>query len=333
MNRPRILVVQLKRIGDLVLTTPLLRTLRCRYPDAQMTLALEAGCRELIGAIGSVDEFLVYRRGAVNAGLWLRLGLSRFDLCLDATGTQRSALFASLSKAGKRIGFTKSDRNRTRDRVYNHPVQSSVRRNHTVDHYLNLLAPLGEGRTEPDPRLDLPEQSETRAARLLRACGIKGRYVVVHPGAAREEKLWLPERWAEVIAHCTDRLGLECLLTGTGASFEKEHCNVLRAALTVPFHDLTGRLDLLTLCALIKGAKLYLGVDSGPMHLASATSTPIVALFGPTHAYHWHPRRSDAIVIQAGAAGRPLTPDYSLRPTEDITCTEVIGAIDKLLEA
>src|SRR5438093_4215904 len=97
----KILVLQLKRIGDLILTTPALWALRQNLPDAHITLAVEAGCRQLLPAIDYVDDTLVFNRSGGNGGLWWKLLFHGYHVCFDFTGNDRSAMFTVLSKAPK----------------------------------------------------------------------------------------------------------------------------------------------------------------------------------------------------------------------------------------
>src|SRR5438105_649719 len=110
----KILALQLKRIGDLILTTPALWALRQALPDAHITLVADAGCRELLPAIDYVNEALVYNRAGGNGTLWRRLAFRGFDVCLDFTGNDRSVFFTILSKAPKRIAFKWVQRSRVR---------------------------------------------------------------------------------------------------------------------------------------------------------------------------------------------------------------------------
>ena len=225
----RILLLQLKRIGDLILTTPALWALRQHFPQARIVLAIEAGSRELLPAIDFVDDTLVYDRGGENGPIWRHLLFNHYDVCLDFTGTDRSALFAVLSKAARRISFEWVQRSRFRHVFYNEFVASSVRENHTADHYLHLLRALDVPVENGAPIvLHLPEWPVNKAARLLQETGVAGRYVLVHPGTARPEKYWAAQRWAEVIQWCEKNLGLPCVLTGSPDGHEQRHLAEIR---------------------------------------------------------------------------------------------------------
>lgn len=336
----RILVLQLKRIGDVILTTPALRALREALPGARITLAVESACRELLPAIDCVDETLVYNRAGCNGALWRHLLFHGFDVCLDFTGTDRSALFAVLSKARKRVAFESIQRSRGKPVCYNSFVASSVREHHTIDHYMHMLRALDIAPPAPELALHVPAWAEKKARQLLAESGIAAEenapFVLVHPGTARPEKYWLPARWAEVINWCERELRLPCVLTGSAEAAEQRHISEIKAALAAPARDLSGQMDLLTLAALVKAARLALTVDSAAMHLAAAFRVPQLALFGPTNPFHWRPRHGRSVVLLASDPARPnppLAPRQAGAPMSALSTEHVIGAISLQLFA
>jgi ADP-heptose:LPS heptosyltransferase len=349
----KILVLQLKRIGDLVLTTPALAALREHFPDAKITLAVAEGCAGLLPAMPGVTETLVFRRNSPNMQTWLRMAFSGFDACLDFTGNDRSALFSALSKAKTRATFSWVQKSRGRSLFYNRFIDSPVRDFHTIDHYLALLEAVGTPTTPRPPVLRIPEETAARAARLaegalspaswgVHAVDIEdnvpphgsGPFVLVHPGTARPEKYWLPQRWAEIIDLMSKQHGLPCVLSGSPDVFEQEHIAKILARTTERVANLSGKLDLLTVAALTQQATLVLTVDSAPMHFASCFGTPQVALFGPTNPFHWHPRHERAAVILAGHPGvlREFTPRTRRGAMSEISTEQVSGAIEAAMK-
>jgi len=326
----KILVLQLKRIGDLILTTPALLALRHHFPQARITLCIAEPCSALAPALPGVDEVLVFKRRGGNAKLWGKLAVSNFDLCLDFTGNDRSAFFSLLSKASRRITFRWVQRSGFRPLFYNELVNSSVRDNHTVDHYLDLLSVLGIREPEPPPvtlRLDAPTCEA--AARLRGEGGLTGPYAVVHPGTARAEKYWLPERWAEVIDFCQGEYGLPCVITGTHQAYERQHLEAIFARMRTPVHDFSGRVDLLGLAALIGGADLLLSMDSSPVHFGAAFGVRQISLFGLTNPFHWRARHPRAVTLLAGYPGPvcEFGSRFPRRPVSDLSTRIVINAI------
>ena len=323
----KILVLQLKRIGDLILTTPALYALRQHFPEAHITLAVEESCQDLLPGIPFVDQSLVFSRKKSNAKLWRKLALASFDICLDFTGNDRTAFYSVLSKSKERVAFQWVQKSRFRALFYNRLVDSPVRNHHTIDHYLDLLKGLGIT-PEPVPiTLEIPEWATKKARQLLEAADITGDFFAIHPGTARIEKYWQPERWAEVIEYCKRELNIPCVITGGKEGFEQSQIAAIKSKCQCA--DLSGRVDLLTLAALAQRAKVVLSVDSAPMHLAAAFQTPQVALFGPTNPFHWHPRHPKAVLVRAGhpQLGAPLKPREQGAPMSEISTRKVIDAI------
>ena len=329
-----ILLLQLKRIGDLVLTTPAIAALRAHFPEGRLTLVAARECADLLPAIPDVDLILIARRDLRDVAMLLSVARERFDYCIDFTRNDRSALLAFLSGARKRIVYgRKSDQSRSRTRAYNDFVKLRKLAMHTIDYNLALLGPLGIRNVSRALHLDLPQKARQKANTLRRDLKINEPYVIFHPGSARAEKFWAPQRWADVIEHARSGSQVSALLTGGVSRIEQKHLRAIKSKLRQPILDLSGKTDLLTLTALISEARLLVTVDSAPMHLAAATQTPQVILFGPTNPFHWRPRDSAALILQ-GESTAPLTefsPEQPPLPMRQISTAAVIGAMDSLL--
>jgi ADP-heptose:LPS heptosyltransferase len=327
-----VLILQLKRIGDAILTTPLLAALREHVPGAHLTLALDRATAALAPALDA-DRILI--RGQ---NFWRKLAASRFDVVLDLTGTDRSALASVVSRAPRRITWTRFAKKPLRRAIYSEFVESSVRDRHTADHHTDLLQALGITVENVPVALHLPDSARQQAAAALAAAGISGDYAVIHPGTARPEKYWLPERWAEVITSLQRKHGLPVILTGSRDPAERAHLAAISSQLSIaalaprpaqggglnsqPPANLAGQLTLLGTAAVLERARLLCAVDSAPVHLADALGTPVVALFGPTNPFHWRPRRTSAHVV---------TPPAGKAPMVNIETTAVLAEISSLL--
>ena len=159
-----VLAVQLKRLGDLVLTTPALGILRELYPAAKFTLLIDRHSGALAPAVAGVDQVWVYKG---TKPVWIDLLKSRFDLCLDFTGNDRSALVSLLSKAPRRVGFGFVARRPIRSWAYTQLVSSPPREKHTVDHYLDLIRSLKAVDSEAGIALLISEQTKSGVSRLM----------------------------------------------------------------------------------------------------------------------------------------------------------------------
>jgi ADP-heptose:LPS heptosyltransferase len=354
----------LKRLGDLVLTTPALELL-ARQGD--VTLGVFGSASELLPAIPQIRGAIIFGRGK-GWTPWQQVIWGRFDRVVDFTGTDRSALISFLSRAPRRITFTRAKSGWLRRLPYHELIDSPVRDQHTIEHYTELAAscanPEESGRPRPEslieaprePRLQVPPDVLAKAQALRQNAGLTGDYAVIHAGTARPEKYWLAERWAEVIAHLYEAHGLRCILTGGQAPEEKAHLAAIEAAVrergvrsqsptsltgpTSPTNlspaplNLAGQHDLLTLAALISEASIVLSVDTVTVHLAAAFQRPQVALFGPTNPFHWRPRHSKAVVFSAAQPEMPITeftPRMKGAPMDRLSTAPVIRATDALL--
>src|SRR5438034_6961800 len=170
----KILLIQLKRIGDLILTTPAITAVREKFPDAKITLVISAECKALAPAIAGVNKLLVMPRGIAGFGTAVAISAGKFDYCVDFTRNDRSALLVLLSRAKKRIvSFRIKVRSKFRTRFYNEFVQHRMRDMHTIDYHLALLEPLGISNVSRAVRLELPKSMREAAEELLSAHNIR----------------------------------------------------------------------------------------------------------------------------------------------------------------
>lgn len=326
----RILVLQLKRIGDAILTAPALGALRQAWPEAEITLALESAACSLGPAFAMVDSRLCHARGRAARHCWRAAMTQRFDLVLDFTGSDRSAGLMLLTRAKTRVGYAKDAKNWLRRRACTHVSHASVRDLHTIDLHHALVATALEavGRPPPPPVLDA---GHLRLPPDLAPPALPLPYVVVHPGTARAEKYWPAERWQAVIHHLQQQHRLPIVLTGSSAPAEIQHLREIETGIRVQ-ENFAGQLSLLQLSSVVAQAALVLGVDSAAMHLAAAFQRPQIALFGPTNPYHWRPRHATATVLTAGhPADFPIAPRHPQHPMSELPVTQVTAAVDCLL--
>jgi ADP-heptose:LPS heptosyltransferase len=329
-----ILIVQLKRLGDLILTTPALAALREEHPASRVTILIDHYSRDLAPALQHIDEVLVYQRRH-SLPVWLQLLRRDFDICIDCTGTDRSALISFLSKASHRIIFRSVARHPLRSWVYTELVDVSVRNCHTIDLYLSLVRS-GKPDHKPALELALPDATVSSTQKVKSKLGVTGPFFVVHPGTARREKYWMPERWAEVLRYLQDRLELPAIITGGADPEESRHIEAIKGFLDPDFavSSVAGRLDFLMTAALIREAAFFVGVDTAAAHVASAFGCPQVVLFGPTNPYHWHPTHPRSRVVRAGfgADYEPRNPRENGGPMTELSTNTVIDAIESLLQ-
>ena len=351
----KILVVRLRLIGDVVLTTPLLRALRRRYPDAHMTYVVEPAAAPIVSGNPHVNTLLVVSKAGglsrlrddLSIGRRLRRG--RFDIAIDLHGGPRAAWFTWASGAPTRIGYNITGRSW----IYSHVVRRTAdgAPRHSVANQWDLLAPLGIGPADParDP-VEMAGDARATAAveRRLREAGISSAHplVVIHVSAGNPFRRWPREAFEALVITLARRDPARRIVLTSGPSDAHAAdaiADAARACLGPLAHAVPdlGDFDLAELRALVERASMYIGGDSGPLHLAATTATPVVALFGPTLAERsmpWRDPRWFAEAVDAGPlACRPCR-QRSCAPGDfrcltRITAEQVAAAAERATEA
>jgi ADP-heptose:LPS heptosyltransferase len=308
----RILAIQLKRIGDLVLTRPALGLLRARWPDAEIAVAVDSTSAPVLDTFGLNLRPVAFHRVKLNLRSLTAVAAHPWGITVDFTGNDRASLISLLSRSPRRLRFATDRIPFWARRAANEQVTVPVRDLHTSDYFIRLLQPLGvptesaAASAHTLPPLQIPESARASVERTLEKFGIvQGTpFLLIHPGSAREEKYWSPEGWARV-ADSYVAAGWPVVLSGGSAAFERAHNQQIASRAKV--HSLVGKLTLLELVALIARAHLILSCDTAVVHFAAALRRPQLALFGPTNPFHWRPLHPHARVISAAEPHGPLT--------------------------
>jgi len=318
-----ILLVRLRLIGDVVLTTPIVRALRHAYPDARLSYIVEPLSAPIVRGNPHLDEVIVAAAPDAPGRLRrdLRLGLElrrrRFDLAIDLHGGPRSSWFTWASRAPTRIGYQVAGRAwMYTTRV---PRTRALRPRHSVDNQWDLLEPLGIARpTRETHPTELAADADAAAAvdRWLQHVGVgaAARLVLVHVGARIRFRRWPPERFAASIADLaqSDARMRFAVVAGPGEDTAERVVRDARDRLPASLRPAV--LDprawtLDELRALAARSALYIGCDSGPLHIAGTTTVPIVGLYGPTLPETWAPwRPAGPLTIPLAVEGLPCRP-------------------------
>ena len=273
------LVVRLGSLGDLMHTLPAVAALRYSFPRARLDWVVEEKWSSLVELVTIVDGVIPWRR--TLRGWWSGLrGLRRthYDCAVDFQGLYKSALLALLSGAPRRIGFHSSfARELGAARFYSERVIPVGR--HVAE--VNMSLALAAGAERPGVTqcpLRLPAEEVSALRESLARAGI-GDFVVVSPGGGWRSKCWPPERYGALCAELWRRLGVRAVVNA-GPGEEALAGAVVTAA--APATPLVLPPSLRQLAALLGLARVVVAADTGPLHLAAALGTPVVALFGPT---------------------------------------------------
>lgn len=332
MESPRILIVRLSAIGDTIQTMPVACALRERFPQAFLAWAVESRAAALLHGHEVIDELVLLPRGWLKSptGVWqLRQELHalRFDVAIDVQSLTKSSLLAWFSGARRRIGFGNPGGRELSKWFNNERVDPTS--THVVDRYLELLRPLGI--EAPAVRFQVPQREDDAktAAEIVRQQKLDGGFAIINPGAGWPSKLWPTDRYAAVARHLNERWQLPTLVVWAGAA-EKTMAEQIAGASAAQIAPST---TLSELAALARRARLFIGADTGPLHLAAAVGTPCVGLYGPWPASRHGPYGSHNIALQqmffegSSRARRTAPPIYM----ESITAAMACEACDRIL--
>ncbi len=301
----KILLIKLSALGDVIQTLPVLVALR--EAGHEVHWVVEEAAAELLLPHPLIGKVLVSRRRSWFSSLrsdplkvvrevagWVAdLRAERYDLALDLQGLLKSAVWMALVRARLKMGFV--NHREGSPYFYNYPLPPYDPEEHAVRRYLSALRPLGLEVSEPT--FILPPLPSGVAGRY----GVPSPYAVLIPCARWETKRWPQSHWQELVKRLP-ALGLFPVLVGAPQDhpYIEEILTGQEEALS-----LCGQLDLLELAALLKGARVVISVDTGPMHLAAAVGARVVALFGPTAPWRTGPFGAGHEVLVSSLACSP----------------------------
>lgn len=306
----KLLLIRFSSIGDVILTTPLVRALRAAYPDAVIHFATRPATTPLLEANPRLDRVLTLPGGDTRALLAFArtLRAERYDRVLDLHGTLRARALRVLVPGPRWKGYPKSTLRR-RALVWFRPASARDPDRAVVpvpERYFGAAAPLGVRPDGGPPEVFLTPAAEAEADEALRRAGVPDGepYAALAPGAQHATKRWPEERWLELARRFAAR-GVRPILVGG----PEDAAASARIAAAVPgAASVAGELGLLGSAAVLARARLLVSGDTGVMHLATAVGTPVVALFGPTvRAFGFFPYTDRAAVLERDLPCRPCS--------------------------
>jgi lipopolysaccharide heptosyltransferase II len=287
-GKERFLVVRTDRVGDVVLSTPVLEAIKTRFPEAHLTMMVSSYAAEVVKADPNLDDVIIDDQADRNRGakgflmLVKKVKGGKFDVGILLRPTFRLALLLFLGGVRYRIGTGY----RFYQMLFNRKVYVHRKRNlrHEADYNLDLLKPLGIRPEKIVPRVHVAPEAESFAQQIWREFEITpdDTVVVIHPGSG-DSALNLPAtRFAQVADRVADEFNARILLTGMDN--EKELVDFVEGRMRHEAVNLCGGTNLMQLAAVLRNADVVISNSTGPMHLAAAVGTPTVAVFCPIFA-------------------------------------------------
>ncbi|MDP5239150.1 putative lipopolysaccharide heptosyltransferase III [Uliginosibacterium sp. 31-16] len=347
----RVLVIKLRHHGDVLLSGPVLSSLKAAAPGCEIDALVFTDTTAMLAGHPALSQLHSIGRDWKKLGplaqlrkewaLLQTLRQRRYDLIIHLTDHPRGAWLTRLLAPRWSVAPQRAKGARWWKASFTHLYRTvGGGRRHTVDTHLDALRRLG---IQPDPAaralcMEPGEEARAQVDALLAEHGLQaGDFIQLHPASRWFFKCWPAALNAQLLQQLVAR-GEKIVITAAPDERERQMVDAIIAAAGVPVINLAGRFNLRQLAALTTRARLFVGVDSAPMHIAAAVGTPCVALFGPSGDREWGPWMVKSEVVASDHSCRPCGQDGcgGGKVSEclyAISVQQVLGAIDRVLAA
>ena len=337
-----ILIIKPSALGDIVHALPVLSSLRAAFPQAKLTWLVRKEFAPLLACAEGLDEMLLFDRKGMSK--WFccpkafrclcdfrkQLRDGHFDLVLDLQGLFRSALFAKMTGCENRIGLKEA--REFAHLFYTHQVDRPTDSVHILDTYFAVLKDIGVQRCLPECELIPSAAAQDSIRRKLEAKQLAAKkFIVLIPSSAHAYKCWPAEGFAKLAAVFHQRYGWDAVIVGTQS--ERSYAEAVRANTDSPVIDLTGQTSIPELVALFDQAGAVVSNDTGPGHIALATDTPAVVIFGNTNPLRLGPyqRLECVVAVDAEKRGGEIKDTNPAHQIKNVTVEMVLEKIEAQL--
>lgn len=279
-KRKKILIMRTDRLGDVILSTPVIANLRKCYPDSYIAFLCRPYTKEVVEGNPYLDEVIVYDKNNEHKGILSSIKFCRalrkkkFDTVFILNPNNRSNTIAFVAGIPKRVGL-----NRKMGYLLTQPIEDRKHegKKHELEYTLDILKEAGIPITEKHTYFPVKKESEERIEGLLSANGIKNNdFVVMHPSASCPSKRWMQDNFIKLAKLIQEKTKLKVIVISS--KDEKKYADNLAQVTGVI--DFRGILTISDIGALLKRSKVFISNDSGPVHIASSLNVPVISIFG-----------------------------------------------------
>jgi lipopolysaccharide heptosyltransferase II len=301
-KNPKILIIKLRSIGDVVYNTAVYTPLKKSFPDCHLTVLVEHFSLDIVRNHPDIDRVLSFEKKSWlhQLGFYYRLFADRYDVVIDMHEGTRGAVMCFVTQAPYRVGhkFAK------RSFLYNVKLEfNDLHPKQPIDYQVALIKKMGVEFGKITPSIHIPESVQTKASKLLQTEGIDPQepFCILHPGAKAYDR-WEAEKFAQLADTIYSQHHLKTLLTcGPGQKHMVDE--IMPIIKNAPYTFIST--DLETLGAITQKARFVVCHDGGYMHFAAALGTPIVGMFGWANPEIWRPPGSNATIVSKAIECRP----------------------------
>lgn len=329
----RILIVNVNWIGDVIFSTPFIKAVRDAYPDSHIACLLHPRCVDILKDSPRIDEIIIYDEDGQHRGIigkiklvW-RMRKSHYDMAFILHRSFTKALLTFTAGIKERVGYPTKHRDLLLTKVIDLPDHEI----HKVEYFLNLARGYGINARENSYEFFVADKDKESLDKFLKQNGVedKDRLVVLCPGGNWDPKRWPRENFALLADMLIEKLGVKIVLSGAGSDIGL--VNSIKSMMKSTPIISCGLTTLKELGALLERADMVIANDSGPMHLAVAMKTNVIALFGPTSPELTGPYGNGNYMVlwktkgcdpSAGSGSHPEALEGCEVPCYDVTCTD-----------
>ena len=341
LSKKRILIVRLDRIGDVLLSTPVIKSVRDAYPDSYIAAMVRPYAKDILEGNPYLDEVITYDKFGRGIGLMKNLRFIRllrrkkFDIALILHPTKRTHLLVLLSGVSQRIGYDRKWGFLLTKR-FPHTKQYGFK--HEIDYTLDLLRYAGLDPKDRTLYVPVNSRSEQKIEELFGKAGITKNdlCVGINPGASCASKRWGAEKFAEVAGRLRQKYGVKTVIIAGEA--DKGLGDKVSSILKEDCINLAGKTSVADVASVLRRMKLFISNDSGPVHISCAVGTPVVAIFGRSDRglspRRWGPTgKSDIVLHKDVGCVECLAHNCKkgFQCLEAVTVDEVLAAAGKIL--
>ena len=283
----RILIVRTDRLGDVLLSTPVVRALRQRFPQSYISMLVSAYTKGVLEGNPDLDEIITFDKDVRDKGFWAMLkfiGLlkkKKFDLAIVLHPTTRMHWLVFLAGIAKRLGYDRKFGFLLTDRIA-HTKQQGQK--HESEYALDLVRYLGIFPQDKSLYMPIKQESEKWVEDIFCQAQIKksDKLLVIHPAASCVSRIWPGERYAQVADWLVQKYNFKVVIVS--APNDALKAQMVIKNMHSPVLDLSGKTSISQLASLLNRSQLFISTDSGPMHVACALGVPVITIFGRSQA-------------------------------------------------
>ena len=338
----RILLTRTDRIGDVVLSTPAIKAVRDKYPDAYIAFMVRSYAKDIVDGNPYLDEVIVYdkygKQKSLISTIFFALGLrkKKFDLSIMLHPTNRVYLISFLVGIPKRVGY---DRKLSYLLTKKVPHVKQEGKKHESEYTLDLLRAIGIDTKEKELFVPVHEKDIEKIEEFFSEYHIGNdvKLVAINPGASSRSKMWPSRNFAKLADKLAKEFKARILIVSNDVN--REAANVMARAMKYEPVNLIGKTTVGELVALLSKCNLFISNDSGPVHIASAVETPVISIFGRKNPglspKRWGPTGKNSAVFHKDVGCNPCLAEgckINFKCLEAITPDEVFEVASRLLK-